>query len=390
MAAVQFVNVLDFMMVNPLGPDFAGGLAIPISRLPLVAGAYTLSASIAGLGGSFFLERFDRKRALVVALAGLALGTAAGGLAQDFVTMILARVLAGAFGGPATSLAIAIIADAVPAERRGRAMGIVMGGFSIASVLGVPAGLKLAELGSWRSTFYGVAALIAIVTLLASRILPPFRAHIASLPPRGHALESLRKMLAKGRILLSLGMTALANVAVFILILNFPPFIQFNLGFPRADLDKLYLFGGIASFVSMRFAGGLVDRFGSTRIGAIGAGFGLLVTWFGFVRPLPVGWVIPVFIAFFIVSAFRNVAYSTLTSQVPDPAERARFLSIQSAVQHGASALAAVLSTQLLSENPDKSIEHMNRVTFTSLALTACVPVAMWLVERAVKRAREP
>jgi predicted MFS family arabinose efflux permease len=334
------------------------------------------------------LRRLPPRRgdALVVALFGLVIGTAAGGFAVDFLTMILARVVAGAFGGPATSLGIAIIADAVPAERRGKAMGVVMGGFSIASVLGVPAGLKLAEWGSWRTTFYGVAALIAAVTFVAARVLPPFRGHIAALPPPGHALESLKAMLAKGRILLSLMMTALANVGAFILILNFPAFIQFNVGFPRADLDKLYLIGGIASFASMRAAGFLVDRFGSTRVGAVGAALLLVVNYLGFVRALPVAWVIPIFVAFFIVNAFRNVAYSTLTSKVPEPSERARFLSIQSAVQHGASAFAAVLATQLLGENPDKSIAHMERVTFTSMALTACVPVAMWLVERTLKK----
>ncbi|HET9551446.1 MAG TPA: hypothetical protein VFP50_00620 [Anaeromyxobacteraceae bacterium] len=47
--AVQFVNVLDFMMVMPLGPDFAQGLGIPASRLGLVGGAYTGAAAVAGL-----------------------------------------------------------------------------------------------------------------------------------------------------------------------------------------------------------------------------------------------------------------------------------------------------------------------------------------------------
>jgi len=53
-----------------------------------------------------------------------------------------------------------------------------------------------------------------------------------------------------------------------------------------------------------------------------------------------------------LAMAFRNVSYNTLTTRVPHSGERARFMSIQSAVQHGASASGAFLSSQLLSEKP--------------------------------------
>jgi predicted MFS family arabinose efflux permease len=95
--AVQFVNVLDFMMVMPLGPDFAAALGIPASRLGLVGGAYTAAAALAGVAAATFLDRFDRRKALAVAMLGLVIATAAGGLATGLGTMLAARVLAGAF-----------------------------------------------------------------------------------------------------------------------------------------------------------------------------------------------------------------------------------------------------------------------------------------------------
>src|SRR5688572_21003581 len=79
--AVQFINILDFMMVMPLGPDFALALGIPESHLGWIGGSYTAAGAIAGIGGAFFLERFDRRKALTVAMLGLVLSTAAGGLA---------------------------------------------------------------------------------------------------------------------------------------------------------------------------------------------------------------------------------------------------------------------------------------------------------------------
>src|SRR4051812_10438109 len=98
------------MMVMPLGPDFARALGIPNSDLGMVGGSYTAAASISGLTGALFLDRFDRRRALAVAMLGLVIGTFAGGFATSFATMMAARVLAGTFGGPATSLSLSIIA----------------------------------------------------------------------------------------------------------------------------------------------------------------------------------------------------------------------------------------------------------------------------------------
>src|SRR5262249_41767457 len=128
--AVQFINVLDFTMVMPLGPDFARALHVPTSELGKAIAGYGQAAAVSGFLGSFFLDRFDRRKALAVAMFGLMLGTLAGGLAHDLPTLTLARVIAGAFGGPATSLSYAIIADVIPPARRGKAMGAVMGAFS--------------------------------------------------------------------------------------------------------------------------------------------------------------------------------------------------------------------------------------------------------------------
>ena len=64
-AAVQFVNVLDFMIVMPLGGVFSTSLDIPSSNIGYIGGSYAAAASLAGLAGSFFLDRFDRRKALV-------------------------------------------------------------------------------------------------------------------------------------------------------------------------------------------------------------------------------------------------------------------------------------------------------------------------------------
>lgn len=385
MAGVQFVNVLDFMMVNPLGPDLAESLAIPTSLLAAIAGTYTAAASLSGLASAFLLDRFDRRAALVLALVGLAIGTALGGFATGLASLLAARVVAGLFGGPATSLAFAIVADAIPSERRGWAMGVVMGGFAVASVLGVPVGLKLAQWGGFRLPFFGVGGLILVAAVAAWRILPRLDAHVARARAERRPLQALYGIVTKPVALASLSLTALTMMSGFILIPNIAAFAQFNLGFPREHLDRMYLLGGIASLVTTRLVGPLVDRFGSTRMALVGALMLVAVTWTGFVSGLGAP-VLAVMTAFFVAMSFRGVSYNTLVSKVPLSHERARFQSVQSAVQHGASAAAAFVSSAILSELPDHRLVHVDRVAWIAIALSLGVPLVMLVVERTVHR----
>jgi len=379
--AVQFVNIWDFVMVMPLGPDFASALGIPLSKLGLVGGAYTAAAAVAGVVGSTFLDRFDRRPALAVTMTGLVLGTFAGGLAWNFESLLAARFLAGAFGGPATSLALSVIADAVPPERRGKAMGAVMGAFSVASVLGVPLSLQLSVWGGWRLPFLVVGGLGLGVTAAVAASLPSLRAHLGrsaeGLPPGPRLFRPL--------VLTSYLMTAVTMASGFLVIPNISSYLQANLGLPRNQLQWVYGIGGVVSFVTLRLVGRLVDRFGSFRVGTVAAlllAGAFAVMFVDVPRTAPV--MLLAILLFFTLSA-RNVSYSTLTTKVPEPSERARFMSFQSAVQHLASALGASVSAQVLFVQPDGSLGNVPVLGRMAIALTLLLPFLLHRVERGVR-----
>jgi predicted MFS family arabinose efflux permease len=385
-AAVQFVNILDFMIVMPLGPDFAVALGIPLSHLGYVGGAYTAAACVSGLAGALFLDKFDRRQALGVAMLGLVLGTLSGAFARDLTTLMLARIVAGAFGGPATSLAYSIIADVIPPERRGRVMGVVMGAFAVASVVGVPAGLELARLGSWKTPFIAVAILGAILGTYSHAALPPMIGHLAR-PRTRSALGDLRAMIRLD-LVLSLVMTFIVMAAGFVIIPHISGYLLYNLKYPREHLGLLYGVGGVVSFATMRRVGALVDRFGSARVGTIGAFINALVVYLGFMYAPPLIPIMAIFIGWMFANSFRNVAYNTLTSKVPFPEERARFSSIQSAVQHLASALGAFASALFVSELPNKTLSGIPHVATVSIALGLLLVPFLFIVEgRVLKRA---
>jgi predicted MFS family arabinose efflux permease len=380
--AVQFVNVLDFMMVMPLGPDFAKALHIPSSQLGLLGGSYTAAAAVAGVAGAFFLDRFDRRKALAVALVGLVLGTLAGGFAAGLPSLLAARIIAGAFGGPATALALAIISDTVPPERRGRAMGAVMGAFSIASILGVPAGLQLAQLGDWRTPFFTVAALGGVVAVAAMAVLPPQTNHLAATRA---APAPFRVVLGRPAVQLALAAYVIAVVANFAMIPNLSAYFQFNRGYPREELGLLYLVGGAISFGTMRLAGWSTDRYGASIVAAGGSIVFVAILIVGFIYvidPLPV---LVVFVGFMVGGSFRFVPLQALVSRVPAPAERARFMSAQSAVQHMASSAGAMIGAQILTETTGGALIGMDLLAWASVAMSVALPLVLVLIERRVQ-----
>ncbi|MCC6741474.1 MAG: MFS transporter [Planctomycetia bacterium] len=382
--AVQFVNILDFMMVMPLGPDFGAKLGIPNSHIGWIGGAYTAAAAISGVICSAFLDRFDRRKALAVAMLGLVLGTAAGGFAVGLNTLMAARVAAGAFGGPATSISLSIIADVIPPHRRGKAMGAVMAAFSIASVLGVPAGLELARHAGWRSPFFSVAALGFLVAAGAVALMPSMRAHLDHPRPPGSGMLSVFR---DPGALSALASVATVYSAAFMIIPNISPFLQFNCHYPRAQLPLLYMVGGAISFFVMPVIGRLVDRLSPAPVSALGTVLFVAILWLGYSRPGPLP-VMVVFVGFMVGMSFRNVPMTSLSTRGPLPHQRAGFMSAQSAVQHLAASAGAALSSGLLRELPDRSLDGMPAVTGIAIGLALALPALVAITYRYVK-ARE-
>lgn len=380
---VQLMNVLDFMIVMPLGDDFSKALAIPTADVGYVAGAYTAAAFTSGVIGAQFLDRFDRKRVLLVAMIGLAIGTIMGGLATGLGSMICARIVAGLFGGPATATSLAIVADVVPVERRGRAMGVVMAGFSVASVIGLPLGLMLARHGSWRTPFFVIGGMVFVVFALAAMWMPALRGHLE----RTHAKTPALELLARREIMLGLATTGCVMFSVFSIVPHIPTYLINNLKFPRDQYELLYLAGGIVSFGVLQIAGRWVDRHGSLPVITAGTIVALTSIVTGFVHEPPYVPVVVSFVLFMASGSLRGVAQSTLATRLPAPHERAQFMSLQSAVQHAAATLGSFVTASLMVSDPvTKAVEPMWLVAIIAMVAAALAPIFLAATERILRQ----
>src|ERR1044071_9174841 len=177
LAGVQFTHVMDFMIMMPLGPQLMRELQLGPGQFSALVAAYTISSGLVSLLAAPFIDRFDRRRVLLLAYAGFTAGTLACALSQNAATLLVARVLSGAFGGVSTAMVLAIIGDVVPAERRAAGVGVVMTAFSLAAALGVPFGLRLAQLFRWEALFFFLAGLVLLLWCAAWLRFPSFTRH---------------------------------------------------------------------------------------------------------------------------------------------------------------------------------------------------------------------
>ncbi len=178
MSCIQFLHTVDFVLMMPLAPLFMKAFGIGTDTFSLLVASYTWSASIFGIVGALFMDRFDRKVVLLFSFGGFAVGTALCALAPSAIFLLAARSLAGAFSGVMISTVFSIIGDVVPESRRGTALGILMAAFPVASVLGVPFGTLIANKFNWHAPFVVLAAMSFLVLAIMTRLLPPVRMHL--------------------------------------------------------------------------------------------------------------------------------------------------------------------------------------------------------------------
>lgn len=386
MTTVQLVGVLSFMIVMPLGPDFTIDLGIPPSEVGWIMAAYTVASAASGLTSALFIDRFDRRPALAVALTGLVLANVAAAVAWDMQSLIAARIVSGLFGGPAAALSIAVVADNVPVERRGQAMGMVMGAISIGAVFGIPLGLEIAHLFSWRAAFLAVAVLGGVLVVIGVALLPSQRLHLAdALADKSNPAMRLIRIAMRRSTLMALALAAVAIIPGFMVMTNLAVFAQFNLGFPREQLGLLYMIGGAVSFFGMRWSGQFVDRFGSAPVTLVTTLGMALTLWLIFVDrswvALPLMLLVP---ATMLFNTARMVAQNTAVSKVPDPAERAGFMALVQACTQIFGSIGVMGAALMLGTGPGGQLVNMPVVGILAILVSLAGPFLMWRLERMI------
>ncbi len=335
LASINFTHILDFMIMMPLGNYLMPYFKINPQQFTLLVGAYTLSAGISGFVAAFFVDRYDRKKVLLIGYIGFLLGTIACGFAPSYELLLASRLLAGVFGGLIGAQVLSIVSDVFPYEKRGAAMGAVMSSFSIASTIGVPFALYLANIFSWHAPFLLVGFLGVVIIPLINKFVPAMNKHIvAEGDVTGSKMDILKDVWKHPTQKLALLFSGLIMMGHFLIIPFINPFLEFNQGFSKQQTPMIYLVGGIAAFFAANILGKLSDKYGKLKMFVICIFLSLpLVIVITNMPDISFSIVLVFFALWFIVATGRGVTAQAMVSNVVEPQKRGGFMSFNSSVQ---------------------------------------------------------
>jgi MFS transporter, DHA1 family, inner membrane transport protein len=349
LAVVQFLHIVDFMILMPLGPSLMQTFQIGTEEFGLLVSSYSFSAALFGFVGSFYLNRFDRKKVLIFLLAFFLIGTFLCGVAPNFLSLLAARIVSGGFGGLLGSQVFSIVGDIVPASERGFATGIVMGAFSLASVLGVPLGLWLASISTWHLPFLALVGLGAVIWIAIFLLLPAVRQHLLNNSHEASPWESFRNVTTDKTMQSCLLLSFLVTFSGFVVIPYLSPFLVGNRSFPQEKLPLIYFFGGFATLFTGPLVGKLCDRQGASKVLSYLSVFAvfpiLAITLLDSWHPQPIALPLILFLAalFMVFVSGRMVPTMTVLNQQVTAQNRGAFFSLNSSVQMAATGSAAYL-----------------------------------------------
>ncbi len=362
LASIQFTSVLDFMIMMPLGPQLTQLFGISAGQFGFLVSAYTFSAGLSGLLAATYIDQFGRKRMMLTLYPLFGLAALACSFAPSFEWLLTARVASGFFGGVLMALSQTIVAEVIPFERRGRAMGVVMTSFSVATVAGVPLALFLASHFNWHAPFLAIALLVSLVILGAAKTLPSLKEHLTAHASENAALSmlaNLRAVLVDPNHLRAYAMSASMVFAGFAVIPYITLYLQFNAGFSAEQIPYVYLSGGICTLVSARFIGHWSDRAGKAfAFRRLALMMPLPLLGMTLAAGLPMAGILVVSSLLFVVMSGRMIPGMALIGASADPQRRGSFMTLNSAVQSLAMGLAALVGGQILGRDAEGHLTH--------------------------------
>lgn len=375
LAGIQFVHILDFMIIMPLGPILIRELGVGTHEFGLLVSSYTFTAAFTGVLAAVFVDRFERKKMLLTMFALFIGATLACGLAPGYWTLLAARGIAGAFGGVLGSMVQTMVGDLIPFERRGRASGTIMSAFSLATVAGVPVSLYLANHFGWRIPFIFIAALSCGFLLLGWKTLPLLRGHLptatVSETERAHPLAAMGDVLRDANHLRALLFMALIMFSGFTVIPYITLYVTANVGIRQEDIPLMYLFGGTATFFSARLIGRLADVHGKIRVYRWMALCSMLPLFLQtHLPPVPLWAMIACSTVFFIFVPGRMVPAMAIVTSAVQPRLRGTFLSMNGAIQQLASGGASYLGGAMISADAAGHIVGYGGVGYLAIGAT--------------------
>ncbi|MCC3779255.1 Cmx/CmrA family chloramphenicol efflux MFS transporter [Streptomyces sp. UNOB3_S3] len=269
--SVFALGTSEFMLSGLLQP-IARDMDVSIPRAGLLVSAFAIGMVVGAPVLAAATLRLPRRTTLVALLAVFGLGQVAGALSPSYGVLFASRVVSALACAGFWAVGAAVAVSLVPADARARAMAVMVGGLSVANIVGVPAGALLGQHAGWRAAFWAVAGL-SVLGLAGVLALVPATARAGG--SDGADAPRLRSELAIYRdrqVWLALVTTALNAAAVFSLFSYLAPLLTETAGLKESWVPTVLALFGVGALIGTAIGGRIADAhlFG-TMYGGIAA-----------------------------------------------------------------------------------------------------------------------
>ncbi|MEV5761543.1 Cmx/CmrA family chloramphenicol efflux MFS transporter [Streptomyces tendae] len=255
--AVCAMGTSEFMLAG-LVPDIASDLGVGVGTAGTLTSAFAIGMVVGAPLVAALARSWPRRAGLLAFVLAFAAAHAVGALTTSFPVLVATRVVAALANAGFLAVALTAAAALVPADRKGRALAVLLSGTTVATVAGVPGGALLGTLLGWRATFWAVALLCLPAALGVLAGIPAGRVRDAA--AQGPSLSVELAQLRNGRLLLVMLLGALVNASTFAGFTFLAPVVTDTAGLGELWVSVALVLFGAGSFVGVTVAGRLSDR----------------------------------------------------------------------------------------------------------------------------------
>jgi len=358
------------MLIMPMGDIFIEEFQISAHKYSYLIMAYAFAAFLSSGIGFFFLDSFDRKKALLFTYIGFSIGTFACAFADTYELLVAIRFLTGLFGGFIGALVLSIVSDLYKFKERGTAMGIIFAAFSAASALGIPIGLYLAVIGSWQLPFIIIGIFGLIITVLIFFLFPSMTDHYKSVDKSRSMMDTIKTLTGDRNQVIALLTGFIIILGHFMIIPFISPYMIKNVGLTQLEISYQFFFGGVATIISGPLIGRFVDKIGVFKVFLTMLLLSAIPTMIIVTLPeTPLFWAVLTVVFFFVTASGRMIPANTLISAAASQENRGSFMSMKSALQQLAIAIASLISGLIIFINPEGKFENYPILGILALAI---------------------
>jgi MFS transporter, DHA1 family, chloramphenicol resistance protein len=250
-----FAQGTSELMLAGLLPELAGDLHVSIPQAGLLISAFAAGMLVGAPVLAVMTLTWSRRTALLVFLAVFALAHVAGALTSSYAVLLATRIVGAFVYAGFWSVAAVTVVALVPAAGRARAMSIVTGGLTIATIVGLPLGTVLGQHLGWQSAFWTVAGLCVLAMSGVLTTVPSDRPDAASTPRLADELRVLRN----ARLWLAFGTTALVTATILVVFSYLAPLLTQTTGLPPGAVPGVLSLYGLGSFIGITIGGRFAD-----------------------------------------------------------------------------------------------------------------------------------